>query len=166
MAFVVLWGLPGETADLWAWTIKPEMTPIFMGSAYGAGAYFFSRVFRANRWHTASAGVFSVAIFAGLMLVVTLIHWHKFNHGDAPFLAAAAFYGRVGVYIVSPPAVAWLWAHNQRTDARTAAACGRAGGIDRGCLRPNSRAAVASAVPSLRRSFRGTYLGRIAVRPR
>ena len=40
-ALVILWGLPGRTHTLWAWTIKPEMTPIFMGSAYGAGAVAF-----------------------------------------------------------------------------------------------------------------------------
>lgn len=38
---MILWGLPGRTHTLWAWTIKPEMTPIFMGSAYGAGAVAF-----------------------------------------------------------------------------------------------------------------------------
>jgi hypothetical protein len=42
-ALVILWGLPGRTDELWAWTIKPEMTAIFMGSGYGAGAYFFAR---------------------------------------------------------------------------------------------------------------------------
>ncbi len=37
------------------------------------------------------------------MLVATLIHWDRFNHGDAPFLAAFAFWGWTVVYIVSPP---------------------------------------------------------------
>jgi hypothetical protein len=32
-AFVILWWLPTDTADDWAWTIRPRMTPIFMGSA-------------------------------------------------------------------------------------------------------------------------------------
>jgi len=26
------------------------------------------------------------------MLIATLAHWDKFNHGDAPFLAAVCFY--------------------------------------------------------------------------
>jgi hypothetical protein len=30
------------------------MTPIFMGSGYGAGAYFFWRTFRSQAWHPAS----------------------------------------------------------------------------------------------------------------
>src|SRR3954463_15984451 len=96
-ALVILWGFPSQTADLWAWTIKPDMTPIFLGSGYGAGAYFFLRVARGDRWHPASAGVLSAAIFAALMLVTTLKHYDRFNHGHAPFIGAAVFYGWVGV---------------------------------------------------------------------
>jgi peptidoglycan/LPS O-acetylase OafA/YrhL len=117
-ALVILWGLPGRTADLWAWTIKPDLTPIFMGAAYGAGAYFFLRVYRAARWHEVSVGVISAAVFALLMLITTLIHYDKFNHGDAPALAATAFYGWTGVYILSPWIVAWLWRRNERRDPR------------------------------------------------
>ena len=117
-ALVILWGLPSRTADLWAWTFRPDMTPIFMGAGYGAGAYFFWCVFRSERWHPASAGVLSAAVFAGLMLIATLIHWEKFNHGHAPFVGAAVFFGWVIVYIVSPVAVGWLWAVNQRRDPR------------------------------------------------
>lgn len=120
-AVVVLWGFPGRTADLWAWAIKPDMTPIFMGSAYGAGAYFFFRVARGRRWHPASAGVLSAAVFAGLMLLVTVLHWDRFNHGDAPTLAAIAFYGWVGVYVVSPLIVGGLWLRNRRRDPQRAA---------------------------------------------
>lgn len=83
-ALIVLWGMPGETADLWAWTIMPDLTPIFMGAGYGAGAYFFWRTSRAKVWHPSSAGVFGAAFFAALMLTATLSHWDKFNHGDAP----------------------------------------------------------------------------------
>lgn len=115
-ALVILWGMPGETADLWAWTIKPDLTPIFMGAGYGAGAYFFTRVFLSRSWHIGAVGVFSAAAFAALMLLTTLLHWDKFNHGDAPTLAAIAFYGWVGVYIASPIVVAGLWWLNQRTD--------------------------------------------------
>lgn len=117
-AVIILWGAPGETADLWAWTIAPDLTPIFLGAGYGAGAYFFWRTFRAAEWHPSSAGVLGASVFAALMLVATLIHWDKFNHGDAPALAAVAFYGWVSVYIVSPFVVFWLWLRNQRTDPR------------------------------------------------
>jgi hypothetical protein len=117
-ALVILWGLPGRTADLWAWTIKPDLTPIFMGAGYGAGAYFFTRVYLARRWHEVSVGVISAAVFALLMLVATIVHYDKFNHGDAPTLAAIAFYGWTSVYILSPWVVAGLWWRNQRSDPR------------------------------------------------
>jgi hypothetical protein len=118
-AVIVLWGAPSKTADLWAWTIMPKLTPIFLGSGYGAGAYFFWRTYRGTEWHPSSAGVFSAAAFAAAMLVATLIHWDKFNHGDAPTLAAIAFYGWVSVYIVSPWVVFGIWLRNHRVDPRT-----------------------------------------------
>jgi hypothetical protein len=115
-AFVVLWCRPSHTATEWAWTIKPGMTPVFMGSAYGAGAYFFARAALGRRWPPVAAGVLSAAAFAALMLVVTLIHLDRFNHGDAPTAAAIAYYGWVGVYIASPVLVGALWLRNRRTD--------------------------------------------------
>lgn len=120
-AVIVLWGLPSKTDELWAWTIKPDLTPIFLGSGYAAGAYFFWRTYRARIWHPSSAGVFSAAAFAAAMLVATLLHWDKFNHGDAPTLAAIAFYGWVSVYIVSPPIVLFIWWRNHQVDPRTPA---------------------------------------------
>ncbi len=118
-ALVILWGLPGDTADLWAWTIKPDLTPIFMGAGYGAGAYFFFRVYTTKRWHEVSVGVLSAAVFALLMLVATLLHFDKFNKGDAPTLAAIAFWGWTIVYVLSPWIVGWLWYRNERRDPRT-----------------------------------------------
>lgn len=115
-AVIVLWGTPAHTHERWAWTIKPELTPIFLGSGYGAGAYFFWRTFRARRWHPSSAGVLGASVFAALMLVATLLHFDRFNHGHAPFLAAFAFWGWTIVYIVSPVAVFWLWWRNRATD--------------------------------------------------
>jgi hypothetical protein len=120
-ALVILWGLPDQTAKLWAWTIKGNLTPIFMGAGYGAGAYFFLRIFLGLPWHTAAVGVLGAWVFAGLMLITTLIHYDRFNHGDAPALAAIAFYGWVGVYILSPFVVGAVWFANQRTDPRSPA---------------------------------------------
>jgi hypothetical protein len=121
-AVVVLWGAPGRTGDLWAWMIKPDLTAIFLGSGYGAGAFFFWRTFRAERWHPSSPGVLGASVFAGLMLIATLIHWDRFNHGHAPALAAIAFYGWTIVYILSPFAVFALWWRNRATDSGAPAA--------------------------------------------
>lgn len=116
-SLVILWGLPDRTAKLWAWTIKPDLTPIFMGAGYGAGTYFFARAFRARQWHTIAVGVLGAAAFAALMMITTFIHLNTFNQGDAPTLAAIAFYGWVTVYIGAPFLVGALWYVNRRTDA-------------------------------------------------
>jgi hypothetical protein len=112
-ALVILWGLPDRTADAWAWTIKPDLTPIFLGAGYGAGAYFFLRTFLSRQFHPSSAGIFGASFFASLMLIATLIHWDRFNHGDAPLVGAIVFYGWVAVYILSPPIVFALWWANR-----------------------------------------------------
>ena len=116
-ALVILWGLPDRTDDAWAWTIMPDLTPIFMGAGYGAGAYFFLRTFLSNRFHPSAAGIFGAGFFATLMLIATLLHWDKFNHGDAPLIGSLVFYGWVGVYILSPAVVLGLWWLNRRTDS-------------------------------------------------
>jgi hypothetical protein len=121
-ATAILWAAPARTADLWAWMIQPELTPIFLGSGYGAGAYFFWRTYRAECWHPSSPGVLGASIFAGLMLIATVIHWDRFNHGGAPALAAIAFYAWTIVYIASPFAVFAIWWRNRATDPRTPAA--------------------------------------------
>lgn len=124
-ALIILWGLPTRTDDLWAWTIKAPLTPIFMGAGYGAGAYFFYRVYRSPRWHEVSVGVLSAAVFALLMLITTILHFDKFNQGkahdalpDPPALATIAYYGWTIVYILSPFVVGWLWWRNQQLDPR------------------------------------------------
>lgn len=124
-ALVILWGLPSHTRDLWAWTMPAPLTPVFMGAGYGAGAYFFVRVYRTRSWHEVSVGVLSAAVFALLMLGTTLVHFDKFNQGrahdglpDPPLLATLAFYGWTGVYILSPWIVGWLWWRNERLDPR------------------------------------------------
>ena len=117
-AVIVLWGTPSHTAQRWAWTIKPDLTPIFLGSGYAAGAFFFWRTFRARIWHPSSAGVLGASVFAGLMLIATLIHFDRFNHGHAPFLGAFAFWGWTIVYIISPLAVFAIWWSNRATDPR------------------------------------------------
>jgi hypothetical protein len=63
-AAAILWVAPDRTAELGAWPIQPQLTSIFLGAGYGAGAYFFWRTFRAERWHPSSPGVLGASIFA------------------------------------------------------------------------------------------------------
>ena len=92
VAFVLLYLFPGDTKRLFAWTIKPTMTPMVLASAYLGGAYFFIRVLREPRWNVVKTGFLSVALFASLLGVATIVHWDKFNHGHVAFWLWAGLY--------------------------------------------------------------------------
>jgi hypothetical protein len=109
VAFLVLYPRPTDTQDWFAWTIRPTMTPMVLGSAYLGGAWFFVRVVRADRWHTVRIGFIPVTVFASCLGLATIIHWDKFNHGHV------AFWLWAGLYFTTPFLVlgAYLW--NQTT---------------------------------------------------
>jgi len=109
-AFLVLYGLPGRTTELFAWTIRPEMTPIVMGAGYGAGVYFFYRVSTADEWHTVAPVFLGIATFTWLMAIATVLHWENFNHAHHTFVLW------VFLYAVTPVLVPALWVVNRRTD--------------------------------------------------
>lgn len=109
-AWVVLYLFPGRTEQLWAWTVRPRMTPLVMGGGYLAGAYFFVRVARDRRWHRVGVGFLAVTVFTTVLLAATLLHWDRFNHDHVSFWAWLA------LYVVTPPLLPLLWRNNRRTD--------------------------------------------------
>ena len=109
-AFLVLYGLPGRTTELFAWTIRPDMTPILMGAGYGAGVYFFYRVATAEEWHRVAAVLPGIAAFTWFMAAATALHWGNFNHEHYTFALW------VFLYAVTPVVVPAVWALNRRTD--------------------------------------------------
>lgn len=109
-AWVILFLFPGRTASLWAWTIKPDMSALVMGGGYLSGAYFFVRVARGGRWHRVAVGFLATAVFTGILLAATFLHWDRFNHSHVSFWAWFA------LYLVTPPLLPLLWWKNQRTD--------------------------------------------------
>jgi hypothetical protein len=113
LAFVVLDGWPRDTARLFAWPIKPPLTPMLLGSVYLGGAYFFARAVRAGRWHTIKGGFPPVATFATLMGVATILHWERFTHSHV------AFWLWVGLYFTTPFLIAGVWLANRRFEDRT-----------------------------------------------
>jgi hypothetical protein len=108
VAFVILYLFPEKTAKLWAWTIPSTMTSMVLASAYFGGAYFFLRVQREPRWTPMKFGFPSVALFAGLLGVATVLHWDKFNHGHV------AFWLWAGLYFIAPALVVVAWIRNSR----------------------------------------------------
>ena len=111
-AALVLYGLPGRTTEFFAWTIRPEMTPIIMGAGYAVGAYFFFRVATGDEWHTVAPVFLGIATFTWFMAVATVLHWENFNHSHE------AFFLWVILYAVTPILIPTLWALNRRTDSR------------------------------------------------
>jgi hypothetical protein len=107
-AFLVLFGLPDRTTELFAWTIRPAMTPIVMGAGYGAGVYFFYRVSIADRWHTVAPVFLGITAFTWAMAIATVLHWGNFNHGHY------TFWLWVFLYAVTPVLVPAVWVVNRR----------------------------------------------------
>jgi uncharacterized membrane protein YciS (DUF1049 family) len=114
VAFVVLFPWPSDVARLFAWPIKPTLSPMILGSVYIGGAYFFFRVVRASQWHTVAGGFLPVATFAGLMGITTILHWNKFVHDRL------AFWLWVGLYFTTPFVVFAVFVVNRRRSLRSA----------------------------------------------
>ncbi len=109
VAFVLLYGFPGETPRLWAWPIQSQLTSMLLASAYLGGCYFFLRVLvHERRWATIRMGLVSVALFATLLGVATVVHWDRFSHGKL------AFWLWAGLYFTAPLLVVAAWVANQR----------------------------------------------------
>jgi hypothetical protein len=110
VAFFVLFPWPADTKRLFAWQIKPTMSPMVLGSVYIGGAYFFFRVVRASRWHTVAGGFVPVGTFATLMGITTILHWDRFIHDrlafwlwaglyfTTPFIVFVVFFRNMGQY--------------------------------------------------------------------
>jgi uncharacterized integral membrane protein len=92
VAVVLLYLLPERTDELFAWTIDPPLSAMFLGSAYVGGIWFFTQVVRLRRWHRVQHGFPAVVLFAALLGVATLLHWDRFHHGHVSFVAWAVLY--------------------------------------------------------------------------
>lgn len=125
VAFMVLYPFPDQTQRLFAWTIQPTMTPMLLASAYLGGFYFFVRVLRERRWAAVKAGFLSVALFASLLGLATIIHWDRFNHTHV------AFWLWAGLYFTAPFLVMGAWIANRRVAAPPAADERRLGVVTR-----------------------------------
>ena len=113
LAFVVLYFFPESSGQRFAWKIQPDMMDIYMGAGYFGGAYFFTNVVFRRRWHRVQAGFPGVTAFTVCMLLATLLHWNRFDVHHLPFQLW------LGIYIVTPFLVPWLWLHNRLTDPGT-----------------------------------------------
>ena len=140
LAFAVLVPSPTHTRRLFAWEIKPTMSPMVLGSVYLGGAYFFIRVALARRWHTVAAGFVPVGTFATLMGITTVLHWSRFIHDNV------AFWLWVGLYFSTPLLVFAAFFRNQREYSHEVAGDVQLGPVAAGALVVVGVAAGASAL--------------------
>ena len=111
-AFVVLTFWPDRTTELFAWTIKPNMSVLLLGSGYGVGSYLILRLTRARVWHTIHIALLALCAFATLTALATVLHWDRFNQSHVVFVVW------VLVYAILPFQLLWLWWRNRSADPR------------------------------------------------
>jgi hypothetical protein len=113
VAFVILYLLPDMTDQLFAWTIRPQMSALLMGAGYASGVYFFTRVLRAPRWHWIGRAFLPLTVFVSLLELATILHWDRFHHGHIAFVAWIA------IYTLTPLVLPALWLRNRGADPGT-----------------------------------------------
>ncbi|MET0783613.1 MAG: hypothetical protein ABWY53_04735 [Leifsonia flava] len=113
VASVLLYLLPGSTEQTFAWTITPDITAMFLGSAYVGGIWFFTQVLRVKKWHRISHGLPAVFVFATLLSIATFLHWDRFHFGHISFITW------VTLYVTTPVLVLVAGLLNRRTDPKT-----------------------------------------------
>ena len=108
-AAFLMFVFPARTGELFAWAIAPPVSAYMLGSAYIGGIWFFLGVAVTERWHRVAPGFPAVVVFAGGLLVATLLHLDRFSQN-------ISFSTWIVLYATTPFAVAWLWWMQRRSD--------------------------------------------------
>jgi hypothetical protein len=95
VAVVLLYGFPARTGELFAWPIKPAVSAYVLASAYLGGIWFFLRVAVEKSWHRVKHGFPAVVVFAGALLIATLMHLDRFSSN-------LSFYVWITLYATTP----------------------------------------------------------------
>ena len=111
LAFLILYFFPQLSGERFAWSIQPNMTAMFMGAGYIGGAWLFTNAIFGRRWHRVAPGFPAVTTFAATMLLATILHWDRFDLRHFPFLLW------LGLYVVTPFLVLFVWLRNKVTNS-------------------------------------------------
>jgi hypothetical protein len=106
-AVVLLYLLPGNTDETFAWTIQPPLSAMFLGCAYIGGIVFFVHVLRSARWHRVKYGFPAVLVFATLLSVATFLHWDRFHFGHISFVTWLTLYVTTPVLVLAAILLNW-----------------------------------------------------------
>jgi hypothetical protein len=76
---------PADTAQSFAWTIKPEVMAALIGAFYIALGPVVILALLAKRWEGVRVFVLPGMAFTLTQLIVTFLHWDRFAVGTVPF---------------------------------------------------------------------------------
>jgi hypothetical protein len=110
LAFLILYFYPDESGRRFAWQIQPRIQAMYIGAGYLGGGYLFTRAIFGRRWHRVAPGFLPVTAFTISMLLLTILHWSKFDLSHFPFQLWLV------LYVVTPVLVPWLWLNNRKAD--------------------------------------------------
>jgi hypothetical protein len=140
---------PGNTAQDFAWPIKPVVMAALLGAFYFSAALIFVLPLFARTWQQVRPMIVPTAVFSLAMDLATVLHWDKFSVGTLPF------YVWLASYVLPPPIFGALYWWHQRDAAPVGAGIERPlPGWARSFLRYNglvqsALALVFFAVPAL-----------------
>ncbi|HBY95501.1 MAG TPA: hypothetical protein DEP84_16355 [Chloroflexi bacterium] len=113
LAFIILYFYPQLSGQRFAWQVQPTVMAVYIGAGYLGGAYLFLHTLFGRRWHHVAVGFPAIATFTVSMLLATVLHWSRFDIHHFPFQLW------LGLYIITPLLVPWMWLHNRGTDPKT-----------------------------------------------
>jgi hypothetical protein len=108
-----------HTDRFFSWTIDPQLTAAFLGSAYWAACVLLAWAAVQDRWDRARVALPPVLVIAVLLLVATLAHLDKF-HLSSLF---GVFW--LAVYVIVTPLLVYLLVLQRQAGPLTAGAGGR-----------------------------------------
>ncbi len=100
IAVAVLFAAPDRSGELFAWPITPPMSAYLLASAYVGGIAYFVAVWRERDWHRVRHGLPAVLVFAGTLLVITLLHFGRFSQ-NLPFAVWLTLYATTPIAMVT-----------------------------------------------------------------
>jgi hypothetical protein len=85
MSLVTISLTPADTAQHFAWPIRPVATAALLGGFYVAAASFYVLALFARRWENIRVFIIASILFSSIELLATFLHWDRFSVGTTPF---------------------------------------------------------------------------------
>ena len=143
IAGIQLFGFPGRTEEIFAWTIASRMSAACLGAFYLASAILALLSARETTWSRARLGVPGVIAFVGMMLLATLLHIDLFHLDEGDARAQAAAWTWLTIYAVEFPLLLLAFVLQLRVAGKNPARSERLPGFYRGVLVVQAAALVA-----------------------